>query len=135
MENSIFQLADKLKEIRDKKKALEEEVKAINSEYEFTEVQLSEVMVQEEMQNFKRSGIVFYLNTKTHASAIAERKDQLFETLRSEGYGDLIHETVNANSLSAFAKEQIIENEDVIPDWLDGLIHIYEKTSVGMRKG
>jgi hypothetical protein len=61
-------------------------------------------------------------------------KDELFAALRDEGFGDLIYETVNANSLSAFVKEQITENSDALPDWLDGLVNVFEKTTVGVRK-
>ena len=61
-------------------------------------------------------------------------KDELFAALRSEGFGDLIYETVNANSLSAFVKEQISENGDALPEWLTGLVNVFEKTTVGVRK-
>ena len=135
MENSIFELADKLKELKAKKKAVDEEMRTVNAEIEFTETELSEAMIQEEMQNFKRSGTLFYLNTKTYASAIPEFKEELFNTLKIEGYGDLIYETVNANSLSAFVKEQVLMNDDKLPGWLDGLVHVYEKTTIGLRKG
>ena len=56
------------------------------------------------------------------------------EALRGEGYGDMITETINANNLSAFVKEQIAENGDALPEWLDGLVSVFEKTTVGVRK-
>lgn len=68
------------------------------------------------------------------ASAKAGQKDELFGALRANGYGDLITETINAGSLSSFVKEQIAENEDVLPGWLDGLVNVFEKTTVGVRK-
>jgi len=45
-----------------------------------------------------------------------------------------VYETVNANSLSAFVKEQITENGDTLPRWLDGLVNVFEKTTVNVRK-
>ena len=45
-----------------------------------------------------------------------------------------MYETVNANSLSAFVREQTAENGDTLPDWLAGLVTLFEKTSVGVRK-
>jgi putative two-component system response regulator len=36
-------------------------------------------------------------------------------------------------SLSAFVKEQM-EEQDALPDWLDGLVHVFEKTTVSVRK-
>lgn len=53
---------------------------------------------------------MFFLSTKTRASAKAGQKDELFGALRANGYGDLITETINAGSLSSFVKEQIAEN-------------------------
>ena len=58
----------------------------------------------------------------------------LLKALRAEGYGDMITETVNANSLSSFVKEQIAENGDELPGWLRGLVNVFEKTTVGVRK-
>lgn len=77
---------------------------------------------------------MFCLSTTTRASAAAGMKEELFDALRSKGFGELIYETVNANSLSAFVKEQIAENGDEIPDWLKGLVNVFEKTTVTMRK-
>ena len=65
---------------------------------------------------------------------MAGRKEELFAALRGEGYGDLVYETVNANSLSAFVKEQMAENGDALPSWLDGLVNVFEKTGVSLRK-
>ena len=81
-----------------------------------------------------RSAAMFCLTTKTRANAAPGRKDELFDALRAEGYGDMITETVNANSLSSFVKEQIAENGDELPSWLHGLVNVFEKTTVGVRK-
>ena len=80
------------------------------------------------------AGMMFCLTTKPHASAAAGHKEELFTALRGEDFGDLVYETVNANSLSAFVKEQISENDDMLPDWLNGLVNVFEKTTVGVRK-
>ena len=75
-----------------------------------------------------------YLTTKTYASANKEQKEELFDALRNEGYGSLITETINANSLSAFVKEQMSENDDVLPEWLDGKVNVFDKVTVSLRK-
>ena len=54
--------------------------------------------------------------------------------LKDAGYGDLVIETVNPGSLSAFVKEQILENENELPSWLDGLVNVFEKNTVSTRK-
>lgn len=91
-------------------------------------------MAETETQNFTRAGTMFSLTTKTRASAVAGHKDKLYSALKENGFGDLVYETVNVNSLSAFVKEQISENQDTVPEWLNGLVNVYEQTSVSVRK-
>ena len=131
---NMYELAEQLKQLREKKKAAEQQLKDIHAEIAQTEYQLSVQMAETETQNFTRAGTMFALTTKTRASAMAGRKDELYAALKENGYGDLVYETVNANSLSAFVKEQIAENQDTIPDWLNGLVHVYEQTSVSVRQ-
>ena len=130
----MFELADKLKELRERKSELAEETKANNAEIEQAEFQLSQLMASTETQSFQRAGTLFYLTTKTYASANKEQKDELFDALRNEGYGSLITETINANSLSAFVKEQMSDNDDVLPEWLDGKVNVFDKVTVSLRK-
>ena len=132
--NRLFELADELKALRDRKDALEAELKQVNMDIDNVDWHLSNLMGETETQNFTRAGAMFFLSTKTRASAKAGQKDELFDALRANGYGDLITETINAGSLSSFVKEQITENEDVLPSWLDGLVNVFEKTTVGVRK-
>lgn len=136
MDNSemMFELADRLKALRDEKKDTEQRVKELNAELDEVDAALAQLMTDTETQNFTRSGTMFCLTNTTRASATADRKDELFDALRTEGHGGLIYETVNANSLSAFVREQISENDDVLPDWLEGLVSVFEKTNVGVRK-
>ncbi|MFX4263101.1 hypothetical protein ACOBQJ_13015 [Pelotomaculum propionicicum] len=130
----MFELADKLKTLRDAKKDAEQRVKELNTEIEEVDYELSEMMANSETQNFTRCGTMFCLTTTTRASAAAGKKDELYDALKQIGFGDLVYETVNANSLSAFVREQITENNDKLPDWLDGLVNVFDKTTVGVRK-
>jgi hypothetical protein len=45
-----------------------------------------------------------------------------------------VYETVNANSLSSFVKEQMEENGGEVPAWLSGKVNVFEKTTVSVRK-
>ena len=133
-ETKLFEWADKLKALRERKDELEAELKQVNMDIDNADWHLSNLMAETETQNFTRAGTMFCLTTKNRASAKAGQKDELFAALRGEGFGDMITETVNANSLSSFVKEQIAENGDVLPDWLSGLVSVFEKTTVGVRK-
>ena len=130
----LFALADQLRELKETKKYAEQELKEITEEIDRVDTALAERMISTETQNFTRNGTMFCLTNTTRASAAAGRKDELFAVLREAGFGDLVYETVNANSLSAFVKEQTTENRDALPEWLTGLVTVFEKTTVGVRK-
>ena len=134
MDGNMLEWADRLKILRDRKAELEADVKEINMQIDDADWHLANLMAESETQNFTHAGTMFCLTTKTRASAKAGRRDELFQALRRAGFGDMIMETVNANNLSAFVREQMEENADVLPDWLDGLVSVFEKTTVGVRK-
>ncbi len=133
----ILSLADKLKQLKDRKSALEDELKAVNAEIDQTDKTLSDQMAEAELDKFSHSGMTFYLKTRLFASPQSGRKEDLFAALRDHGFGDLITENVNANTLSAFCKEQIAQSGEAekLPDWLSHVVSTFEKTSVGLRKG
>lgn len=135
MNNQIFELADRLKAAKDRKKELDAQVKETNAEIEQLDSQLSDLMAEQEVERFSRNGSTFYLNTRLFASPAAGCRDDLMRALKDNGYGSLVVETVNSNTLSSFVREQKAANEDEIPAWLEPLISAYEKVTVGVRKG
>ena len=130
----MFELADRLKELKDQKKEAERIVKEINAEIEQVNEELSQIMVAEEMQNFSRAGSLFYLSTKTFASPVKGQHEELYNWLKQNGYGDLVKETVHHQSLTAFIKE-MLEEEEELPEDLQDKVNVHEKTIVGVRKG
>ena len=135
MEKSIiFEMADRLKSLKKQKKDLEDSVKAIGSEIEELDRQLSDAMTEAELDRFSRNGSTFYLHSRLYASPSAGRKDAMMQALKQNGYGSLVVESVNSNTLSSFVREQMEANEGNIPSWLGDTISTYEKISVGIRK-
>ena len=135
MNNEIFEMADRLKAAKEHKKELDAQVKEVNAEIEQLDLAPSDAMAEQQVERFSRNGSTFYLNTRLFASPVAGRKDELMQTLKDNGYGSLVVETVNANTLASFVKEQKAANGDEIPEWLAGVVSAYEKVTVGVRKG
>lgn len=136
MNETLFELADQLKAAKERKRELDAETKANNAVIEDLDRQLSEAMAEQEVDRFSRNGNLFYLNSRLYASAKAGEKDTMIAALKANGYGDLVTETVNANTLASFAKERMAESETgELPDWLDAVVSTFEKISVGVRKG
>ena len=135
MDDSVmFELAERLKTLKNEKKQKELELRNINDMLTEIEAALAEFMTLNETPNFTHGGTSFSLRTSLKASAVSGKKEELYSSLKNAGYGDLVVETVNPSSLSAFVKEQISENENELPKWLDGLINIFEKNTVSTRK-
>ena len=132
--NVMFELADRLKTLKEVKKQKELELRNISDMLTEIEVALAEFMTLNETPNFTHGGTSFSLKTSLKASAVSGKKEALYSSLKNAGYGDLVVETVNPSSLSAFVKEQISENENELPEWLAGLINIFEKNTVSTRK-
>ena len=130
----IYSLSDKLKALKDEKASLEDKKKKVEEEIEETDEAMVALMIDTETPSFTRSGFTFSLTNTKRASAVADCKSKLYEALKKEGHGDLVYETVNANSLSAFVKEQIENNDDELPDWLEGLVNVYDQKRIGVRK-
>jgi hypothetical protein len=130
----LFGLSERLAALRGEKDDAEAILKKINSEIERTEYALAAAMLDSETPNFTHGGAQFILTTKTRASAVAGDKEPLYEALRENGLGDIIYETVNANTLSSTVKGLIEENGDALPGWLDGLVNVFEKTGVTVKK-
>jgi len=133
-EKDLFSMADRLKELKDNKKNLDAQSKQLGAEIEELELSLSDAMATAEVDKFSRNGNTFYLTSRLFASPNAGMKDDMISALRKNGYGELVTETVNANTLASFCKELMAENGDVLPEWLAGTINTFEKTSVGIRK-
>ena len=132
--NEIFEMADRLKAAKELKRDLESQVKDVNAEIDTLNRDLSNAMTQEQLEKFSRNGSTFYLNSRLFASPASGMKDDLMQRLKDHGYGSIVTETVNANTLSSFVSEQAGANDDQIPDWLAEVLNVYEKVSVGIRK-
>lgn len=132
--NAILEIANLYRELRDKKDALNAELKELQEQIYQTEKVLSEEMINNEVQKFTLDGYTYYLNTRTKASPFAEFKQEVYQWLKDNGYGDLVYETVNANSFSAFVSKDLLAETDELPKELQGKINIYEQISVGVRK-
>ncbi len=135
MENTqIFEMADRLKFLKEQKKNLEAQTEALDAEIAKLDEQLSDAMAEAELGSFSRKGSTFYLKSRLFASPASGRKDEMIQALKENGYGSLVVETVNANTLASFIKEQREITCKDVPEWLGDTVSTYEKVSVGIRK-
>ena len=131
-DNNMMELADKYRELRDKKSEMEFEVKQVNEELQIVERDLIGAMTDNECDGFKHNGKNFVMMTKEYPSAVVERKAELYDVMKEQGFEHLF--TINSNTLSATIKELKGCNDDELPEWLRGLVKNTEKVSIQLRK-
>mgnify|MGYP000900384060 CR=1 FL=1 len=131
-DSKMLTLADELKELRDKKADLDYQTREVNGQIEGIEQELIQEMTNEECESFKRNGITFSLVVKEYPAAVPEMKGELYEKMKAMGFEHLF--TINTQTLQATLKELKSNNDDVMPDWLDGLVKVAEKASIRVAK-
>lgn len=132
MDKKLLELSDLLKELRDKKSVLEFEVKGVNEEIDGVSTEMIDIMTTEELTNFNRNGTTFSLVVTEYPSPVVERKSELYDTMKEEGFEHLF--TINSQTLQATVKELMSNNDGLLPMWLDGLIKVAEKASIRVTK-
>lgn len=136
-EPMLRKLASILETNKDTKGRLEAELKAVNA----TLKELEEVKIPKEMErlglvkNNKGSfttatGMRISLRTDVYASTVKEHEPEFFEWLRDHEAGSLIKESVHAQTLRAYVREQR-ENGVTVPEHL---INVYEVTKAVLTK-
>ena len=131
-EQSMLSAADKLKVLRDQKSELQSQLKEVQEEIDATEAELIQLMTDEECTGFDRNGVRFSLVIKEYPGAVPEEKEELYRRMRSHGFEHLF--TINTQTLSATVKEIKANNDDALPDWLEGVIQIYEQPSIRVSR-
>ena len=131
-DSRMMAAADTLKALRDEKVELQAKMKEVQADIDAVEAELISLMTDEECTGFDRNGIKFSLVVKEYPGAVPEEKEELYRRMRSNGFEHLF--TINTQTLSATVKELKANNDDVLPEWLDGVIRIYEQPSIRVMK-
>ncbi len=125
------------KELRGHQAASEAEAKAIKEEADKLEAELIDAFAEAGVQNINVDGKTVYL----HRSVYARRcegvgLEDVKAALRAAGAGDLVTETVNANTLSAYVRE-LTEEDDApgLPEPLIGVLEPGERFGVRIIAG
>ena len=131
-EKRMMELADRLAQLRELKSATQAGLRDIEAQIDEVEAQLIESMTEQECTGFKHDGRTFSLVIKEHPGAIPESKQELYAAMKKHGFEHLF--TINTNTLSGTIKELKANNDDMLPDWLEGLVSIYEQTTIRVSK-
>ena len=131
---SLMEQLDAYRALLDRKEQLAEATKENNRAIEAARDALASAMIDEETLQISREGYSYTLSPKTKYSKVAGQDEALKETLRSFGLGDLICETVNAQSLQGAMSDLAEENDGELPEEFEELINVYTINDVTRRK-
>lgn len=132
MEDTMLTTADDLKALRDKKNELQAQLKAVQEELDTKEAELIECMTNAECTGFDRNGTRFSLVIREYPGAIPEEKEELYRRMKAHGFEHLF--TINTMTLQGTLKELKANNDDVLPEWLDDVVKIFEQPSIRVSK-
>lgn len=133
-EEGLLDLLDTYQRMLDIKDELAERVKRNNAAVEQARNALAEAMVNAETPKITRGGYSYTLQEKTKYSTKAGMADALMEALREAGLGDLIKETVNAQSLQGAMRDQAEQNEGELPAEFAECVNAYSYLDIGRRR-
>lgn len=131
--NKRNEMLEFLVELRDRKAELDSKQKALNAEIESVESELITDMLENEDASFNHKGVTCSLVQREFISPEQERKGDLWAVMKQNGFEDLF--TINSQTLSGTVKDLKANNDDQLPEWLDGLVKITEKPSIRLLKG
>lgn len=131
---TIPEQVDAYRALLDEKDRLAEETKANNRAIEVARDALATAMIEDETPQITRNGYSYTLPPKTKYSKAAGKDAELMDALRSNGLGDLIKETVNAQSLQGAMSNLAEENDDELPEEFEGLVNVYSFNDITRRK-
>ena len=131
-EKSMLAAADTLKALRDEKADLQAKLKTVQEGIDTVEAELIQLMTDEECTGFDRNGSRFSLVIREFPGAVPEEKEELYRRMRAHGFEHLF--TINPMTLSGTIKELKANNDDTLPDWLEGVIKIFEQPSIRVSR-
>ena len=105
----------------------------MNGEIEEVQAELIADLLANESTGFNHKGFNYTLVVKEYPAAEPERKGELYMVMKEKGFEDLF--TINTKTLSGTIRDLKENNDGLLPEWLDGLIKIGEKSTIQIRKG
>lgn len=138
MAKTLTDLVKELRTLLDEKKSLEAQTTANTAAIEAKKQEIIQEMIDSDTDSTTVGGYTYSLQAKTKYSkigdeALAGAGVDFLDTLRLEGFGHLIKETVNAQTLQG-AMSNFVDEHGELTDGLQSIIRVYDYNDVGCRK-
>lgn len=136
---TLLEMVRNYQALLEEKDRLAEAAKTNTATIEAAKKEIAQQMVDDDCPRISSGGYSFSLTPKTSYSKksdadLAEAGVDFFDVLREEGLGDIIKETVNAQTLQSTIKACVEENGGEMPEALEAIIKVYEFNDITRRK-
>lgn len=117
---TLMELAKEFKRLKQTKEFMEAELSGITAAFDVLRMEsIPNKMEAEGIENIKLEGIGrLGLTADMFLSVRGDKKADLYDWLKINGFGELIQDSVNASTLKAFVKEQIKKGKPIPTDCL-----------------
>ena len=135
---TLLEMVRNYQALLEEKDRLAECTKANNAAIEVAKDEIAQQMIDDDCPRISSGGYSFSLTQKTSYSKkseadLAEAGVDFFEVLREEGLGDIIKETVAAQTLQSTIKA-FVEEHGELSEALSQIIREYEFNDITRRK-
>lgn len=135
---TLLEMVRNYQTLLEEKDRLAECTKANNAAIEVAKNEIAQQMIDDDCPRISSGGYSFSLTQKTSYSKkseadLAEAGVDFFEVLREEGLGDIIKETVAAQTLQSTIKA-FVEEHGELSEALSQIIREYEFNDITRRK-
>lgn len=134
----LLEMLNNYQALLEKKEALARQTKDNNAAIEAAKEQIAQQMIDDDCPKISTGGYSFSLQEKTIYSKrseadMAREGVDFFDTLRKEGLGDIIRETVPTQTLGPTMKAYV-EEHGALSEALGKVINTYETFDIYRRK-
>lgn len=129
----IARLALRYEQKRALKEELEEQAKDARADFESAEIEFYMALEAMGMDTYDAGDYRYTRDTKPYYRPAIDG-EKFYRVLRENGLGDIIKETVNANTLNATFREIADMHDGELPDWLSPIVSVYDKARMSRRK-
>ncbi len=135
----LKEMFTKYEELLAKKDELAQATKDNNALIDTLKEEIENEMIDQDIPQIAVGNYNYSLQQKTKYAKIGDEKLQakgldFFEVLRSQGYEDIIKETVAANTLQSTMAAAAEENGGELPEELAEIVSSYDYTDISRRK-
>ena len=134
MDKKLSEIAKELRNLKHRRKILKAVLDALDAKIEQAEAQVEEQMSSAGIESFVTDGAEYHIKQTISTSIVKEYLPELITAAKANGCGELVKTSINTNSLSAYVRKYVIENDGLFPEWVNGFVDYRVHTQIIIKE-